>query len=422
MAEVLNIELFRGGQWNPVAELRAIGEAGSLGGATHLVYDFDYVADHIGERGFAAVSVRHPVDLTLTQLPSWPAFAVDLLPQGEARRVVDGRNLAADRAPTDWNALRLGAGNPVGNLRVPRIETAPGEVRGVDRGDVVEKGDEFYAWARESGIATTGGTDTGGAAPKLLMSEDENGLLYTDGALPDANARRHWIVKFPRGRTRRDSQVLANEAPYLEAARWLGLRCGAALEYDSGALFVPRFDRQVTPEGVRRHGMESIFSALGVAVPGAPLCLEDVVAAMAGWVDDPAEDVCEFVCRDAVAWALGDTDNHGRNTALLKPQSGGVRLSPLFDFAPMFLDPELVKRSAHWRSERPGEPPEWSDVCSVVEEVLPEAPLRPRLRELGQRLGGAVEQLRVAGVDAAIAERRAPAIQRVSAGLTRLEV
>ncbi len=422
MTESLSIELFRDGEWARAAELRSIGAPGSLQGSTHLVYDFDYVADHIGERGFAAVSVRHPVDLRLTRLKTWPGFVVDLLPQGESRRIVDGRNRAAGREPTDWNALRLGAGNPVGNLRVPRLEVEPGEVLGVRRAAVVEQGDEFHAWARERGMATTGGTDTGGAAPKLLLTEDRDGLLYTDGVLADSHAQRHWIVKFPRGRTRRDAQVLANEAQYLEVARALGLHCGTPLEYESGALFVPRFDREVMGGAVVRHGMESAYAALGIVAPGSSLEFEDVVRGLAGCLDNPERDICELVSRDAVAWALGDSDNHGRNTALLKQADGSVALSPLFDFAPMFLDPGLVKRSTRWRSERPGDPPEWSDVCGFVEALLPEAPIRMRLRKLGEALGGTVEQMRVFGVDESVIERRAPSILRVTAGLTKVEV
>jgi serine/threonine-protein kinase HipA len=422
MNETLSIELFRDGGWTCAAELRSIGMAGSPQQSTHLVYDFDYVADYIGERGFAAVSVRHPVDLQLTRLSAWPGFVVDLLPQGESRRIVDGRNRAAGREPTDWNALRLGAGNPVGNLRVPRLEVEPGEVLGVGRAAVVEQGDEFHAWARERGMATTGGTDTGGAAPKLLLTEDRDGLLYADGVLADADAQRHWIVKFPRGRTTRDAQVLANEAQYLEVARALGLRCGDPLDYEPGALFVPRFDREVSGSDVVRYGMESVYAALGIVTPGSSLGFEDVVRGLAGCLDDPEGDICELVSRDAVAWALGDTDNHGRNTALLKPPDGSVSLSPLFDFAPMFLDPGLVKRSTRWQSERPGEPPEWNDVCAVVEDLLPEAPIRIRLRKLGDALGGVVERMRVLGVDETLIERRASAILRVVAGLAKVEV
>ncbi len=419
MGEALTIDLFREGRWRPVAELRRIDDVGQRLAATHLVYDFDYAADHIGEQGFAAISVRCPVDFQLRRSETWPAFAVDLLPQGGARRLVDGRNRAAGRSVDDWNALRFGAGNPVGNLRVARVGGLDGEVRGVPRSEIVARGEGFREWARSEGVATTGSTDTGGAAPKLLLTEDEEGLLHADGALPDERARRHWLVKFPRGRTRRDAQVLANEAPYLEAARWLGLRCGDPLEHADGALFVPRFDRQVKG-GVVRHGLESLYSALGVVDAGGVLAFEDVVAALPAWVNEPAVELCELVARDAVAWALGDTDNHGRNTALLKTAGGGVELSPLFDFAPMFLDPELIKRTTRWRSEERGEGPDWADVCAGVDAVLPDSGLRQRLRELGGRMFDLPATLSELGVDTDIVAAREPAIASTAAALGRV--
>ena len=201
----------------------------------------------------------------------------------------------------------------------------------------------------------------------------------------------------------------------------MGLRCGAALQYEPGALFVPRFDRQIHDDGVQRLGMESAYAALGVAEPGVSLAFEDVVTGLAHHVDAPKREVCELVCRDAVAWALGDTDNHGRNTALLKPLDGSVALSPLFDFAPMYLDPELVKRSTRWRSEGPGEVPDWADVCTFVEGAVAEAPIRGALAELGERLTGAVELMRGLGVDESICERRAPFVAQVAAALRGLE-
>ena len=42
------------------------------------------------------------------------------------------------------------------------------------------------------------------------------------------------------------------------------------------------------------------------------------------------------------------TLNHARNTAVQRLHDGTVRLTPLYDFAPMFLDPEIVPRSSHW--------------------------------------------------------------------------
>lgn len=51
--------------------------------------------------------------------------------------------------------------------------------------------------------------------------------------------------------------------------------------------------------------------------------------------------------RDTINTAIGNTDNHGRNTALLK-RDGAVQLSPAYDLAPMVLDREGIARTTVW--------------------------------------------------------------------------
>ncbi|WP_375338497.1 hypothetical protein [Variovorax paradoxus] len=40
---------------------------------------------------------------------------------------------------------------------------------------------------------------------------------------------------------------------------------------------------------------------------------------------------------------MRNTDNHARNTAVQRLPDGALQLTPIFDFAPMFLDPEICK-------------------------------------------------------------------------------
>ncbi|MGK3141618.1 HipA domain-containing protein [Pantoea sp. C2G6] len=44
---------------------------------------------------------------------------------------------------------------------------------------------------------------------------------------------------------------------------------------------------------------------------------------------------------------FGNSDNHGRNSAILKKDSG-MWLAPIYDFAPMKADPEGVVRTTQW--------------------------------------------------------------------------
>lgn len=187
-----------------------------------------------------------------------------------------------------------------------------------------------------------------------------------------------------------------------------------------GTLLVPRFDRRRVEGAIERRGMESACSLMGVVEPGAPLVFEDLCVQLARFVDDPQRDLVELVLRDAAALALGNPDNHGRNTSLLKHADGRVELSPVYDFAPMFLDPDLITRQTRWRSERGG-PPDWSDVVAnladLLPDILPHSVSAPALREFGARLAAAPELMREAGVDADVIERRLPHIHATSAAL-----
>jgi serine/threonine-protein kinase HipA len=68
--------------------------------------------------------------------------------------------------------------------------------------------------------------------------------------------------------------------------------------------------------------------------------------------------VTEYVLRDLLNLAMDNPDNHGRNMALQKDIDGTVRLSPLFDFCPMKIDPTGIRRSTEWGCiARPGAEP-----------------------------------------------------------------
>ncbi|WP_258018918.1 HipA domain-containing protein [Yersinia kristensenii] len=59
--------------------------------------------------------------------------------------------------------------------------------------------------------------------------------------------------------------------------------------------------------------------------------------------------VIEMIQRDLLNIAFGNSDNHGRNTALIK-RPEAIWLSPLYDFVPMKADPEGIVRVTQWGS------------------------------------------------------------------------
>jgi serine/threonine-protein kinase HipA len=418
----LSVEAFVAGGWRSAALVDRLAGA-QRDQATSHEYDVDHAATYPGRRGCEAVSMALPVSFELKLLPSFPAYAIDLLPQGEARRRVVARLTATGVEVSDWSVLLAGAGNPVGNLRVTNApQELTGVSAGVGRDEVVLRGDGYRAWAEGEGIPMAGSSDTAGASPKLLLTEDEAGLLHADGALEDARAKRHYIVKFPRGRTRADARVLANEAPYLEVVRTLGLRCGAALEHhDEGVLFVPRFDRRRVGDRVERLGMESVYSLVQVVQAGARLAFANVCRAIHEAVDDPERDIVELVLRDAASLALGNPDNHGRNTSILKHPDGRIELSPVYDFAPMVLDPDGIRRQTRWRSETPSAEVDYNDVCDELAELVARERLATALRDFAPCLDEASALMADRGVDAELITECEGPLRQVVAALRKVE-
>ncbi|HBO3852633.1 TPA: HipA domain-containing protein [Pseudomonas aeruginosa] len=127
------------------------------------------------------------------------------------------------------------------------------------------------------GVPLGSATGAGGNAPKLLLTEGNQGELRLDGTLADDLAARHWLVKFPRNQGRAsDQNVLRSEYRYYLALDSLGLETipvnGLALEEGrQTSLWLPRFDRRPGAAGLERVAVESIYSLTDTLVPGSYL-------------------------------------------------------------------------------------------------------------------------------------------------------
>jgi serine/threonine-protein kinase HipA len=276
---------------------------------------------------------------------------------------------------------------------------------GFSRDDVIARDEAFVEYAYQHGIYAAGGSDVQGVAPKLLLAEDRRGAWHAEGRLPDPEVKTHWLVKRPRGNTAADRQVLRNEAAYMQVAKRLGLRVHADLVWEQNNLFVLRFDRAVTRRRVERFGMESLCSLAGIAEFGAPVLHEILCDVLLRYCTNPQEDLLEYIKRDIVNVVLGNKDNHARNTAVLRYQDGTVTLAPLFDFAPMYLDPEGIPRVCRWEgdAEQAGNP-DWKAV--VARYLEHHEQLEIELRNFGQLLERLPDIMRECGVDDDIIEHR----------------
>jgi serine/threonine-protein kinase HipA len=420
----MRIEAYIGGRWRHCADLT--GESGSRQRAVRLTYAADYAVEHLFASDLHALSARLPVDLGERQYAIWPSFLIDLLPQGAARRRLER---VAGGELTEWDLLQRGAFNPVGNLRVIPDQTAPTLThQPFALEQMTRRADEFLEYAAGTGAAVVGATDTQGEAPKFWVVQDSLGNWYPDDGRCDEFAAKHALLKFPVPESGHYSQIiLRNEAAYQRVARQLGLRTtDEAPQFIDGALLVPRFDRRGSPGHVERLGVESLYSVAGVSEAGQSLRHDQALIELAQVLTDFEGELREYVWRDLFNLALGNRDNHGRNTAILKDTDGSIRLSPIFDVGPSFLDARAIVRVIRWDGEEPGRL-DWRTVIDRIEIRAREADVKIDAQllacafgDFGEAMHKLPQLLSKNGVDDFIIEQRREDIDRLAKSLADL--
>jgi serine/threonine-protein kinase HipA len=418
-----HIQIFIDDRWETAAEFEPDPQSLDKGiaGGGRLQYDIDYAVTYLKDRA-AELIPGLTVGFELYRFEQWPPFLVDLLPGGAGRRAWLRRMQADDDGPqVDWRLLTKGAGSPPGNLRISEAVLTPTPDHfkfGFPRRDIIEQRERFLDYAEERGAHVSGASSVQGEAPKYLLAEDHEGMFHAEGALPDRNIKQFWLVKFPRGsRTdKRNQQVLRNEVHYLEVARKFGVRTAEPLVCEDDVLFVPRFDRKVSNGRVERLGMNSLYALANIPGFGAAVRHDIYCLALAKVVDHDIQELREYIRRDILNLALRNTDNHGRNTAVLRAK-GQIGLSPLFDFASMFLDPEGIGRVSRWEDEQPGSQPDWAVICEKLKNLMPPAENRAWLADLGEGVKKLPETMQDCHVDDDIIQRLTGWIDEVAAGL-----
>ena len=409
-------------------------------GPVQLAYDTSYALEHFGRHDAAALSCNHPVGIEGYRTERWPAFLVDCLPQGYGRQeLLRQLGLSPGTSQSgDWTLLAYGAGNPIGNLRVAqahawltqRSQAVPSP--GFTRAEVAARGERFAEHLAANGLFVAGSSGVQGEWPKILLSEDGQGLLHLDHQLPDALACKHCIVKFARGADERLNTILRLEAVWMALAQHLGLRVHAVPVLQGKALFIQRFDRTVLPvggaakagngkagnakAGIQRHAQESLYSLCQREGADDRVSHNDAVQALARVAHDPLAEVTEYLRRDVANIVLGNKDNHGRNTAVQRRADGWVGLTPVYDFAPMYLHPDGIARRIRWLVDgaQDNGRPDWQQVAGLCASVvaphtqLSEASVANHLRSALHAMALAVADLPCAmrdwGVDKDVVE------------------
>lgn len=425
----LTLQLFADGVWQDVMTLSFAKPEQGFVGPCAIAYEPAYVRHNLDayQNFFAkAVSARLPVDFDSFLLPAAPAFIHDIAPSGAAKRFLMahiGRE-KPEGVSDDLFLLTRSTPAPVGNLRIKESMTHLDAAKpmGFTRQDVISRDQRFLEYAYEQGAAIGGATGAGGEAPKLLMTEGKDGLLYPDAALDDSLASRHWFIKFARNQAlNNDQDILRAEYLYYKALRQLGVETVATDEMalEEGvkpSLWMHRFDRKVTHQGVVRLAVESIYSLAGVTLPSSRMDHGEVLRglvklwAQAGQANESEALIADYLRRDLINKILGNSDNHGRNIAVIRADDT-VRLAPIYDLAPMVLDAEGVTRTTKWATniERAGDI-DWQAACdSLADLITPQAAFE-RLREDASRLIALPDLLSAYGLPDAVMNHPAIAL------------
>lgn len=343
------------------------------------------------------------------------AFLYDLAPQGEGRKYLLQRLGLQDAENLVLPLVMAGAFNPIGCLRLDSAlqffheeaqhnpDTAA--TTGFSVEEVFGHSEEFLNHLSTHAMLASGTTGVQGVSPKYLLSTDEEGCWFPDMALPDDRARSHWLLKLPRGKSTADRTVLRNEAAYLRLAAACGLRMSSAPEVHGEVLFVRRFDRQLVEGRLHRLHQESLANVCDLRGFGLPKSQQTLLRGLRSVVTDPLGETIEFMLRDVLNLAMRNTDNHARNTAVQRLPDGTTQLTLIFDFAPMFLDPEIIPRSCHWQADDGKVQRVWTEIVEGLEVNDSErGAIIKALRRFALRVASLPEIAKDCGVEAQVIE------------------
>lgn len=414
----LTLQAFLNGDWHDAMRITLDSQRGLMG-----LCSFHYLPEYFIEFASdasppaAAVSANLPLDWDVHVERSAPAFLHDLVPSGASRRALLNLSHQVTRQTQSTDAFLLEhfASHSIGHLRVkpsePNLGLPQPKYR---REEIIQWGTR---WALPESVLAYG-LGANGEAPKLLLTEVSDDQFSTDGLVNDAEAKSHWLIKFARNRkTATDRDILRAEYCYYKALHQLGIETVYTddMRLEEGpepSLWMRRFDRNATAGQVLRRPVESIYSVMGVTTPGTRLDHVSVLDSLAelwlaaGLSAQISELVAEYVLRDLINLILGNSDNHGRNTSIIRAPV--LRLAPIYDLAPMVMDEEGISRATRWpQTVERGGVVDWQQACAAVSRWACPNQLFEKLRREAQRLIALPDLLSQIGLPASVSNHPA---------------
>ena len=171
MNKFCSIQIFLQNQWIDCATIELIGdEAKGWKASSATYYSMEHAIEYMGLRDGHAVSNHYPVNLESNNEPTWPAFLVDLLPQGYGRKELLRRlgRPEYEEESADWSLLRIGASNPIGNLRIKEAhewllqQYSDQLVQGFSLQEIIERSDDFLESLASFGLFISGSSGVQG--------------------------------------------------------------------------------------------------------------------------------------------------------------------------------------------------------------------------------------------------------------------
>lgn len=407
----LTLQIYLNQEWQDMAELHFEEKTYQL---SNLVYLPDYITQYFGQAGSNAVSINYPVNIFIeNQNALWTCIS-DITPAGASRRywieTLDIKHLP--EAEQNYRLLKYGAISPVGNLRIKEAVPQKAEYRYFDIEKVKDRQSDFLEYANQSGAIVGGATGAGGEAPKLLLKRHNN-KVWIDNLQNGKDQDMGYLVKYPRGNySAIDCDILRAEFHYYREAAALGfetidihhMHLEEGKRYPS--LWLPRFDIVEKGGKYERLALESVYSML--QKQGGALDHEVTIRRLIKTISDSDLEfdskhfVLEWVKRDLLNIAFGNSDNHGRNIAFLRDEKK-IRLAPIYDFAPMRADPEGIIRTITW--SRKGDTAQefageyrFDAIAESLADLIEPDLLLSELQDLAIRLVGLKSRLAQRGV------------------------
>lgn len=420
---MLTLQIYLDGCWQDAAVLDLKEPTKGRESEALLAYNFDYAVDHLDCDDIASCSINYPVMLIGSHFANpWFGFLDDIIPAGASRRYwiallgLQGKSASEQ----DYTLLKSGTIAPVGNLRIKEsLPQLPANSQLKSRRFpaewAIERDTDFLEYAQQMGAASGGATGAGGEAPKLLLRRNSNSEVWIDTWQDEQlNQDTAYLVKYPRGaRSPIDCDILRAEYHFYHELHALGIDtintqhmmlCEGE-RYPS--LWLPRFDVDFSSGTKVLYGLESVYSIMQKA-PGSYLNHFEVIRTLVDKLkfnpEHTAEMVIEWVKRDMLNIAFGNSDNHGRNSAILK-KPDGMWLAPVYDFAPMKADPEGIARTTQWGSPyEEGGHYQWQLIAQQLDDLVSQDVLLRELSELANKLKGLKSRLAMRGVPVSILE------------------